>query len=1286
MFHFNDVIYIQIAYALLHFLWLACIPCAILAIALRMISSNALELRYRLSIVALGSMMFMMMAAVYWSILPPANETPRLDRSEFIDFRTPIVSTETDQIVAAPTTVTPKVTSLVPTSKAATRQSSLQQNTTKVGHLWFSPTIAWAKLLTLSYMVGVIVFAIRLMRGWYFGRRLRRQGTSVAGHDVHALSVRLTKQLRLRATPTVLWCQRAIVPTVTGVLRPVVLLPIAYANGVSIVQLEHILLHEFTHLRRYDLLVNFLQNVIETLLFYHPLMWWVSRQVRLYRELSCDAAVVASGVEPTQYAGTLVDIAARSRLVNRGSNVTSNSKHAAIMSVASVSSKSQLRVRLMRLLGRPLQPSPKASRMIDGLSLLVVITIVSALTLSTYRMSLASPQQAVEKQKIPQEVLRHQPRDIEPTELAGIVVDADGKPLSGVTVDAWSWQEGDETTTDEKGVFRFRPDSDNGRSKVEVRWMKPGYSPHYVAKQPVGGKGLVIQMDSSTYIEGTVTAVDGSPAAGVTIRGAQQNIRGDGVTISEVVTETETDHSGNYRLYAAPDRYEITIASSVGVVRTDKIQLHRGYGIQKNIQLQNGVRFEAIVKDANTGEPFEGLVLSNFLQRGFEGNSDAQGRITIDGMLPGEFEFSVGAGEPIDYHGNKIYLNGPLGRWWSPEANKEWQRLEKTAGKFQRNFDDLQFDLHPEMKPVEIFVEQGVEFSGHVYDPDGKPCAGATVAPAKTGSGNSLTGDTRYSIKTGDDGSYKVVMPAGNDFQYNLMAFDGEYSKWRKWGAVARKPLETKPGQKVSDYDFVLTRGSTVRGKVTTSDAAGSPPREVRAHPADLRGNRYYDPTVEVQPDGSFELGGLRPGKHFVQVSPFWLSAEDANNGASVTVEVSDGEVREGIELIGVAPASGSLSMTPSVAPKVIKPDSIPSSTSVIGAAVGGVVFTAQDKVFSTPCFDKTSIFFGACDGNFYCLDKISGKLKWKVGDLQRVDASPIHHDERVYFPNIGDWLHCVETQTGKVVWKKQIPGCGYSNPLFHNGQIVIAGTNQLVTLSPKDGRIIQSYAFAGGAGGMRFGIAAKGNKLVVLVTKDYLANDYTGTGSLVCFNLSETKPAWTLPLGGASFGEVIVDESRCYFGTRDGMFSAVDFGTGQVAWKLNCADFFSDRQHVWADGIPVDNGDSVIFSCFHLSLNEPGVMFCVEKASGKVRWSLGNPFLFSRSSGLSDDSLVTVTLDHKLVRIDRASGNVQYIGMLPVANPRSQGEFYAVALDNGFVFVVDAEKQVWRFDLSQLK
>src|SRR2546427_7001828 len=71
------------------------------------------------------------------------------------------------------------------------------------------------------------------------------------------------------------WVQ---VPGVLGWVRPVILLPASALTGLTPLQLEALLAHELAHVRRYDYLVNLVQSVIETLLFYHPAVWWIDRK------------------------------------------------------------------------------------------------------------------------------------------------------------------------------------------------------------------------------------------------------------------------------------------------------------------------------------------------------------------------------------------------------------------------------------------------------------------------------------------------------------------------------------------------------------------------------------------------------------------------------------------------------------------------------------------------------------------------------------------------------------------------------------------------------------------------------------------------------------------------------------------------------------------------------------------------------------------------------------------------------------------------------------------------
>jgi hypothetical protein len=94
-------------------------------------------------------------------------------------------------------------------------------------------------------------------------------------------------------------------PSVVGWLRPVLLIPAATLTGLTPEQLEAVLAHELAHIRRYDYLVNMLQMAVETVLFYHPAVWWISTRIRHEREHFCDDEAVRACGNPLVYARAL---------------------------------------------------------------------------------------------------------------------------------------------------------------------------------------------------------------------------------------------------------------------------------------------------------------------------------------------------------------------------------------------------------------------------------------------------------------------------------------------------------------------------------------------------------------------------------------------------------------------------------------------------------------------------------------------------------------------------------------------------------------------------------------------------------------------------------------------------------------------------------------------------------------------------------------------------------------------------------------------------------------------
>ena len=157
------------------------------------------------------------------------------------------------------------------------------------------------------WMIGVLLLSVRASGGWVRAQRLKR-GASRARAELEEMVSRLKLGLRVSAPVRVCTSAMVRVPTVIGWLQPYILLPVTALTGLSNSQIRAILAHELAHIRRHDYLVNLLQTAIETVLFYHPAVWWVGRQMRMEREHCCDDIAVALCGNAREYAGALAEM------------------------------------------------------------------------------------------------------------------------------------------------------------------------------------------------------------------------------------------------------------------------------------------------------------------------------------------------------------------------------------------------------------------------------------------------------------------------------------------------------------------------------------------------------------------------------------------------------------------------------------------------------------------------------------------------------------------------------------------------------------------------------------------------------------------------------------------------------------------------------------------------------------------------------------------------------------------------------------------------------------------
>ncbi len=248
----------SIGWALIHFIWQGTAIGLATAIALRLLAGARPTMRYAVGCFSLVLMLIVPIAAVF------SDRT-----SDSLN----VVSVTTAAVAAVPSL---PINRLLPTT-----------------------VIVW--------LAGVLLLSIRLIAACAGVERLKRATRAVdatVALRVQSLAHRFGIDKPVRVFESAL----VRVPTVVGYLRPVILLPASVITGLAPAYLDAVLAHELAHVRRHDYLINTLQSLVETLLFYHPAVWWCSRQIRIEREHCCDDMVVEAGGNRVAYAAALAQL------------------------------------------------------------------------------------------------------------------------------------------------------------------------------------------------------------------------------------------------------------------------------------------------------------------------------------------------------------------------------------------------------------------------------------------------------------------------------------------------------------------------------------------------------------------------------------------------------------------------------------------------------------------------------------------------------------------------------------------------------------------------------------------------------------------------------------------------------------------------------------------------------------------------------------------------------------------------------------------------------------------
>lgn len=162
--------------------------------------------------------------------------------------------------------------------------------------------------IVFIYLVGVMIMLGRLGFNFLQIRKLKRRGIVIPSPEWITKMESISQRLQIKQKVKLLFSDYINVPLVVGAFKPVILIPLATVNNLGTDEMEAILIHELAHIRRYDYFVNMLQVLVETILFFNPFIWIISKIIRREREHSCDDIVIGYTAQPLPYAKALATL------------------------------------------------------------------------------------------------------------------------------------------------------------------------------------------------------------------------------------------------------------------------------------------------------------------------------------------------------------------------------------------------------------------------------------------------------------------------------------------------------------------------------------------------------------------------------------------------------------------------------------------------------------------------------------------------------------------------------------------------------------------------------------------------------------------------------------------------------------------------------------------------------------------------------------------------------------------------------------------------------------------
>jgi eukaryotic-like serine/threonine-protein kinase len=297
--------------------------------------------------------------------------------------------------------------------------------------------------------------------------------------------------------------------------------------------------------------------------------------------------------------------------------------------------------------------------------------------------------------------------------------------------------------------------------------------------------------------------------------------------------------------------------------------------------------------------------------------------------------------------------------------------------------------------------------------------------------------------------------------------------------------------------------------------------------------------------------------------------------------------------------------------------------------------FFTQNKIVTTVCINNDRIYYGSCDGNFYCNDLKNGKIIWKYKTGKAIKSSAVVAEGKVYFGCDDGNIYALDTMQGNLKWKFATEGeyeydmWDYyrSSPRYANGKLYAgSGDGNIYAIQAETGK--ELWHFSTGD---------------VVHSDPVISNDtlFIGSfdGNFYAINSNNGNVIWKFKTIGDRYfpkGEVqkaaLVTDDAVYFGSRDYNLYALNKKTGTGLWNMK-------EYGSWIIATPLLKDNNLFFGT-----SDSHAFYSLNIFYGEQQWKAALPLRSFDTPAFFDTLIIAGCYNGFLYGFGEKTGNVEWV------------------------------------------